>query len=143
GMDDGGEAVRRLGAGVAELTEAGAASPREGGWHLSRMGKAMSLLEVVELRKSYGEHVAVDGLSFHVDAGEVFGLLGPNGAGKSTTMMMLAGLRPADSGTVTIDGFSFDSGACDLKQILGIVPQDLAVYPDLTARENLQSFGKL
>jgi ABC-2 type transport system ATP-binding protein len=103
----------------------------------------MSLLEVVELRKSYGERVAVDGLSFHVDASEVFGLLGPNGAGKSTTMMMLAGLRPADSGTVTIDGFSFDSGACDLKQILGIVPQDLAVYPDLTARENLEFFGKL
>jgi ABC-2 type transport system ATP-binding protein len=103
----------------------------------------MSLLEVVDLRKSYGDHVAVDGLSFHVDAGEVFGLLGPNGAGKSTTMMMLAGLRPADSGKVTIGGHSFDSGAHELKQILGIVPQDLAIYPDLTARENLEFFGRL
>jgi ABC-2 type transport system ATP-binding protein len=103
----------------------------------------MSLLEVVDLRKSYGGHVAVDGLTFHVDAGEVFGLLGPNGAGKSTTMMMLAGLRPADSGTVTIDGHAFDSGASELKQILGVVPQDLAIYPDLTARENLEFFGRL
>jgi ABC-2 type transport system ATP-binding protein len=103
----------------------------------------MSLLDVVDLRKSYGDHVAVDGLSFHVDAGEVFGLLGPNGAGKSTTMMMLAGLRPADSGTVTIGGYSFDSGAHELKQILGVVPQDLAIYPDLTARENLEFFGRL
>jgi len=103
----------------------------------------MSLLEVVDLRKSYGDHIAVDGLSFHVDAGEVFGLLGPNGAGKSTTMMMLAGLRPADSGTVTIGGHSFDSGAQELKQILGVVPQDLAIYPDLTARENLEFFGRL
>src|SRR5262245_5647636 len=103
----------------------------------------MSLLEVGDLRKSYGDHVAVDGLTFHVDAGEIFGLLGPNGAGKSTTMMMLAGLRPADSGTVTIGGYSFDSGASELRQILGIVPQDLAIYPDLTARENLQFFGRL
>src|SRR5437762_11806858 len=86
---------------------------------------AMSLLEVVDLQKSYDGHVAVDGLSFHVEAGEVFGLLGPNGAGKSTTMMMLAGLRPADSGRVTIGGFSFDSGSRELKQILGVVPQDL------------------
>jgi linearmycin/streptolysin S transport system ATP-binding protein len=103
----------------------------------------MSLLEVADLRKSYGSYTAVDGLSFHVEAGEVFGLLGPNGAGKSTTMMMLAGLRPADSGSVRIDGHSFDSGTQALKLILGIVPQDLAIYPDLTARENLQFFGRL
>jgi ABC-2 type transport system ATP-binding protein len=107
------------------------------------MESAMSLLEVVDLRKSYGDHVAVDGLSFRVEAGEVFGLLGPNGAGKSTTMMMLAGLRLADSGTVTIDGHSFASGAAQLKRILGVVPQDLAIYPDLTARENLEFFGRL
>ncbi len=103
----------------------------------------MSLLEVVELRKSYGTYVAVDGLSFSVEAGEVFGLLGPNGAGKSTTMMMLAGLRTADSGSVMIGGYSFDSGRDELKRILGVVPQDLAIYPDLTARENLSFFGKL
>lgn len=103
----------------------------------------MSLLEVADLRKSYGSYTAVDGLSFNVEAGEVFGLLGPNGAGKSTTMMMLAGLRPADSGSVKIDGHSFDSGSQALKLILGIVPQDLAIYPDLTARENLNFFGKL
>jgi ABC-2 type transport system ATP-binding protein len=103
----------------------------------------MSLLEVAELRKSYGSYTAVDGLSFSVEAGEVFGLLGPNGAGKSTTMMMLAGLKSADSGTVQIDGHSFDSGAQALKLVLGIVPQDLAIYPDLTARENLQFFGRL
>ncbi len=103
----------------------------------------MSLLEVVELRKSYDGRVAVDGLSFHVEAGEVFGLLGPNGAGKSTTMMMLAGLRPADSGSVTIAGHSYESGSHELKSVLGVVPQDLAIYPDLTARENLDFFGRL
>ncbi len=103
----------------------------------------MSLLEVVDLRKSYGTHVAVDGLSFSVEAGEAFGLLGPNGAGKSTTMMMLAGLRAADSGSITIGGHSFDSGRDELKRILGVVPQDLAIYPDLTARENLNFFGRL
>src|SRR5579864_7925477 len=82
---------------------------------------AMSLLEVVDLCKSYDGRVAVDGLSFQVEAGEVFGLLGPNGAGKSTTMMMLAGLRPADSGRVTIAGHSYESGAHELKRVLGVV----------------------
>jgi ABC-2 type transport system ATP-binding protein len=107
------------------------------------MENAMSLLEVADLRKSYEGRVAVDGLSFQVEAGEVFGLLGPNGAGKSTTMMMLAGLRPADSGRVTIAGHSYESGAHELKRVLGVVPQDLAIYPDLTARENLNFFGRL
>lgn len=103
----------------------------------------MSLLEVVELRKSYNGHVAVDGLSFHVDKGEVFGLLGPNGAGKTTTMTMLAGLRHADSGTIRVAGHTMQNGAREIKAILGIVPQDLAIYPDLTARENLNFFGRL
>ena len=62
----------------------------------------MSLLEVSHLRKTYGTTVSVDDLSFRVEAGEIFGLLGPNGAGKSTTMMIIAGLRQADAGTVTV-----------------------------------------
>lgn len=103
----------------------------------------MSLLEVVDLRKSYDGHVAVDGLSFQVEAGEIFGLLGPNGAGKTTTMMVVAGLRHADSGSVTLDGHSFQTSTRQFKNILGIVPQDLAIYPDLTARENLNFFGRL
>ena len=64
-------------------------------------------------------------------------------SGKTTTMMMLAGLRPADSGSVTIAGHSLKRGSRELKQILGVVPQDLAIYPDLTARENLEFFGRL
>ncbi len=103
----------------------------------------MSLLEVVELRKSYGDHIAVNGLSFEIQAGEVFGLLGPNGAGKSTTMTMIAGLKRADSGTIKLDGYSMATDFDKVKTLLGLVPQDLAIYPDLTARENLNFFGRL
>jgi len=103
----------------------------------------MSLLEVSQLRKSFGSHVAVDGLSFRVEAGEVFGLLGPNGAGKSTTMMMIAGLRRPDAGTVSIGGRVAGESHPEWKTMLGVAPQDLAVYPDLTARENLGFFGSI
>ena len=101
----------------------------------------MSLIEVCHLRKSFGDTVAVDDLSFSVEAGEIFGLVGPNGAGKSTTMMILAGLRQADAGTVTIAGLSPNKGNHALQRILGVVPQDLAIYSDLTAAENLDFFG--
>jgi ABC-2 type transport system ATP-binding protein len=103
----------------------------------------MSLLEVSHLRKSFGANVAVDDLSFRVEAGEILGLLGPNGAGKSTTMMMLAGLRSPDGGSVTIAGQTTAAGNHALQMMLGVVPQDLAVYPDLTARENLDFFGRI
>ncbi len=101
----------------------------------------MSLLEVTHLRKTYGSTVAVDDISFRIEAGEIFGLVGPNGAGKSTTMMVLAGLRQADAGTVTIAGHSPGQGNHAVRQILGVVPQDLAIYADLTAQENLDFFG--
>ncbi len=101
------------------------------------------LLEVSHLRKSFGSTIAVDDLSFHVEAGEIFGLVGPNGAGKSTTMMILAGLYQADSGTVTIAGLPASKGNRDRQRILGIVPQDLAIYANLTARENLDFFGQI
>ncbi len=95
------------------------------------------------LRKSYGDRVAVDGVSFEIAAGESYGLLGPNGAGKTTTISMLCGLLHADSGRIEVVGRPMTTGRCDAKQLLGLVPQDIALYPDLTARENLVFFGRL
>lgn len=103
----------------------------------------MSLLDVQNLEKSYGALKAVDGISFQVEAGEIFGLLGPNGAGKSTTMMMIAGLVDPDGGTITIDGRRYDPKDYEFRRLLGVVPQDLAIYPELSARENLNFFGRL
>jgi len=103
----------------------------------------MSVLVVEHLRKSFDDHVAVDDVSFKVDRGEVFGLLGPNGAGKSTTMSMVAGLIPPDAGTVTISAGNGKGSVSDRRLLLGVVPQDLAIYPDLTVRENLSFFGSL
>jgi linearmycin/streptolysin S transport system ATP-binding protein len=101
----------------------------------------MALLDASGLRKSYGDTPAVDGVSLCVERGEVLGLLGPNGAGKTTTMMMISGLLPADDGEVRINGRELSVGDASLRGALGIVPQDLAVYPALTARENLEFFG--
>ncbi len=103
----------------------------------------MSLLEVNHLRKTFGSLVAVEDVSFKVEAGEIFGLLGPNGAGKSTTMMMLAGLVRPDSGQVLLDGQEMDPDNRIARTVLGVVPQDLAIYPDMSARENLDFFGRL
>jgi ABC-2 type transport system ATP-binding protein len=105
--------------------------------------RSVPLLEVSHLRKSFGDTVAVDDLSFHVDGGEIFGLVGPNGAGKSTTMMILAGVRRADAGCVSIGGHAAGQGHRTVQRMLGVVPQDLAIYTDLTARENLAFFGEL
>ena len=102
-----------------------------------------SLLEVDNLVKKYGDLTAVDRLSFDVEPGEAFGLLGPNGAGKSTTMMMICGLLAADSGEVRLEGRRLDRMRPESRQRMGVVPQDLAIYPDLTARENLMFFGSL
>ncbi|MEX0851689.1 MAG: ATP-binding cassette domain-containing protein [Bauldia sp.] len=103
----------------------------------------MPVLEARHLRKVFDGFVAVDDVSFAVEPGEVFGLLGPNGAGKSTTMMMLAGLLPPDAGTVLIDGQAFHPRDRALRRTLGVVPQDLAIYPELSARENLEFLGRL
>lgn len=103
----------------------------------------MSLLEVQHLRKSYGDHLAVADVSFELAEGEILGLLGPNGAGKSTTMMMIAGLLVPDSGEVLFEGTPFDAHDPTHRRDLGVVPQDLAIYPELNAWENLRFFGKL
>ncbi|MBM3662267.1 MAG: ABC transporter ATP-binding protein [Actinobacteria bacterium] len=95
------------------------------------------------LRKTFGDRLAVDDVAFSVNAGESYGLLGPNGAGKTTTISMLCGLLQPDAGSVEVGGEVMRTGRCVAKQHLGLVPQDIALYPDLTARENLRFFGRL
>ncbi len=102
-----------------------------------------SVLVADTLVRRYGDLIAVDGVSFHIDAGETYGLLGPNGAGKTTTISIVAGLIPADSGSVTVAGEVMGPGEVEVKRHIGLVPQDVAIYPELTAAENLDYFGKL
>ena len=103
----------------------------------------MNGLEVSHLRKSYGRLAVVDDLSFAVKPGEIFGLIGPNGAGKSTTMLIIVGLLKADAGSISFDGRIFNPQNADMRSRLGIAPQELAIYPELTARQNLRFFGSL
>jgi ABC-2 type transport system ATP-binding protein len=101
------------------------------------------VLAARDLRKRYGDLEAVKGVSFEIHEGETYGLLGPNGAGKTTTISMVCGLLTRDAGEVTLDGQAIDVGAVAAKAGIGYVPQELAIYPDLTARENLEFFGRL
>jgi ABC-2 type transport system ATP-binding protein len=101
------------------------------------------LLEVRELRKSYGAVQALAGVSFQVEAREVFGLLGPNGAGKTTLLSILSCLLDPDGGEVLLEGKPLRAGDREVRRRVGIVPQELAVYEQLTARENLHFFGEL
>ena len=101
------------------------------------------VLECRGLRRSFGKIVAVDGVGFHIDPGETYGLLGPNGAGKTTTISMIAGLLERDAGEVTVAGEAMTTHSVRAKSALGYVPQDLAIYPDLSGRENLMFFARL
>lgn len=101
------------------------------------------MLDVRGLRKAYGDLVAVHDISFSLKAGEVVGLLGPNGAGKTTTVSMIAGLVAADAGQVLVDGAALAGDTDPKKQRIGLVPQDLALYDELSALSNLQFFGAL
>lgn len=101
------------------------------------------LLQVDGISKSYGERRAVDGVSFQVRQGQTVGLIGPNGAGKSTTVGMICGLLRPDTGTITLDGAPVGQGASPAKANIGYVPQDLALYEDLPAIDNLKLFGAL
>lgn len=103
----------------------------------------MSLIEVRGLRKEYGKVVAVGGVDFRVDKGEIFGLLGPNGAGKSTTISMIAGLVTPTAGSIFLHGKDVTKAPHRMKEVLGLVPQDIALYPSLTARENLFFWGRM
>lgn len=104
---------------------------------------AQPILEASNLVKKYGALTAVNEVNFLIDEGEVFGLLGPNGAGKSTVIAMLTGLFPPDSGSIHILGFDAVQEVEKVKQFIGVVPQDLALYPTLTGRENLRFFGEM
>jgi ABC-2 type transport system ATP-binding protein len=100
-------------------------------------------ITVNNLTKRFGELTAVDNLSFNVEEGEIFGFLGPNGAGKTTTLNILSTLLEADSGEVTVDGLDLKKNEREIKSIIGLVPQEIAFYKNLTARENVTFFASL
>ncbi len=102
-----------------------------------------AIIEVNGLVKKYGERVAVNGVSFQVRQGEIFGLLGPNGAGKTTTLSILSTLLPPDGGEVQIDGYDVVRDADRIKPLIGFVPQEIALYPALSAWDNLAFFGRI
>jgi ABC-2 type transport system ATP-binding protein len=102
-----------------------------------------TMLDVRHLRKTFGSLVAVDDVSFSVLPGRLTGLLGPNGAGKTTTVSIIAGTMTAESGEVLVGGRPLASDTDPAKRRIGIVPQDIALYEELTARDNLRFFGAL
>jgi len=101
------------------------------------------MLEIQHVRKAFGAVVAVDDVSLSVAPGQLVGLLGPNGAGKTTTVSMTAGLITPDRGSVLVGGKRLSGDADPVKKKIGLVPQDLALYDELSARENLKYFGGL
>jgi ABC-2 type transport system ATP-binding protein len=102
-----------------------------------------AIVEIQNVSKRYGDIVALSGVSFQVEKGELFGLLGPNGAGKTTLLSLLSLLLEPTSGVIRIWGQSLSQAGRDLRRHIGIVPQELAIYGELTARENLAFFGRL
>ncbi|HVU35854.1 MAG TPA: ABC transporter ATP-binding protein [Opitutaceae bacterium] len=101
------------------------------------------MLQLQSVTKRYGSVVALDDVSLEIPAGEFFGLLGPNGAGKSTLMSLVAGLRQPESGRVVVDGTPVTQTSLDSRRALGLVPQSIALFLELTAEENLRIFGGL
>jgi ABC-2 type transport system ATP-binding protein len=104
---------------------------------------AEEFLRVQDYHKSFNEHKAVNGVSFAIYKGEIFGLLGPNGAGKTTTIRMLSTVLEPDSGDAVIGGYSIRSNADEVRSIIGVCPQELALYEDFSAMENLVFFGRM
>ena len=102
-----------------------------------------NIIQVKGLEKRYGDFEAVRDLGFVVRRGEIFGFLGPNGAGKTTTILMLSCLLAPTRGTVTIAGYDVEKAPNEVKRRIGVVPQELALYPTLNARENLDYFGRI
>ncbi len=107
------------------------------------MSMSSPLIGIKGLVKKYGERVAVQGVSFSIEEGEIFGLLGPNGAGKTTTLSILSTLLIPDEGDVTISDHDLIREAKQVKRLIGFVPQELALYPTLSAWDNLTFFGRI
>ena len=101
------------------------------------------MLKVSNLSKAFGHVIAVDRISFDISAGEIFGFLGPNGAGKTTTINMICGLLKPDNGEIELDGQNFTPDRANLRRKLGVVPQEIALYEELNAYENLKFWGQL
>ncbi|KNX35736.1 MULTISPECIES: ABC transporter ATP-binding protein [Bacillus amyloliquefaciens group] len=101
------------------------------------------MLELTDLTKKYGDFTAVNHISLRVEKGEIFGLLGPNGAGKSTTVSMISTVLPPTGGTICIDGTSLQEQPAAIKKVMGVVPQEIALYQALSAKDNLAFFGGL
>lgn len=101
------------------------------------------ILEIKSLKKSFGDKVVVDNLSFSINKGEILGFLGPNGAGKSTTIGMITTILDTDEGKVLFEGREINSNDKEYKKSLGYVPQDIALFNDLSAYENIKFFGSL
>lgn len=102
-----------------------------------------AIVSVEGLAKKFDDLVAVDHVSFTIEEGEIFGLLGPNGAGKTTAISMISGLLDPTAGDVVVDGDSIRKNPIAVKRVLGVVPQEIALYPALTARENLAFWGRM
>lgn len=110
--------------------------------HLPKDGRPVEV-QVMDLVKHFGKHEAVKGVSFTIGQGEIFGLLGPNGAGKSTTINMMCGYLSSTSGDTIVDGISVSKEPRKVKRMIGVVPQEIALYKDLSSLENLEFFGQL
>ncbi len=110
--------------------------------HLPKDGRAVEI-EIQNLVKSFGKHEVVKDISFTIGKSEIFGLLGPNGAGKSTTIHMMCGYLEPSSGDTLIAGQSITKSPRKVKRMLGIVPQEIALYADLNSLENLNFFGEI
>ncbi len=104
---------------------------------------AEEFLVAKDLHKSFNEHKAVNGVSFTIYKGEIFGLLGPNGAGKTTTIRMLSTVLEPDRGDITIGGYSIRHDADAIRSLIGVCPQELALYQDLSALDNMVFFGRM
>jgi ABC-2 type transport system ATP-binding protein len=123
---------------LAEITH----TTKTGPIHLPKDGRAVEI-EVQHLVKTFGKHEAVKDISFTIGKSEIFGLLGPNGAGKSTTINMMCGYLESTSGDTLIDGQSITREPRKVKRMIGVVPQEIALYNDLNSQENLEFFGEI